>query len=51
MLDGVDILALDTWQRAQAGLFLAMQYPTEVPGVTVEQVLHEALGARRRRHR
>ncbi len=44
-LDGVDILALDTWQRAQAGLFLAMQYPTEVPGVTVEQVLHEAIGA------
>src|SRR3954469_5237118 len=31
-LDGVDLLALPTWQRAQAGLFLAMQYPIEVPG-------------------
>ena len=31
-LDGVDLLALAPWQRAQAGLFLAMQYPTEVPG-------------------
>ena len=32
-LDGVDLLALPTWERARAGLFLAMQYPTEVPGV------------------
>ncbi len=32
-LDGVDLLALSTWQRAQAGLFLGMQYPIEVPGV------------------
>ena len=31
-LDGVDVLALEPWERAQAGLFLAMQYPTEVPG-------------------
>jgi Fe-S cluster assembly ATP-binding protein len=41
-LDGVDVLALDAWQRAQAGLFLAMQYPTEVPGVSLESVLIEA---------
>ena len=34
-LDGVDLLALPTWQRAQAGLFLAMQYPIEVPGVSL----------------
>jgi len=34
-LDGIDVLALDAWKRAQAGLFLAMQYPTEVPGVSV----------------
>jgi Fe-S cluster assembly ATP-binding protein len=38
-LDDVDVLALEPWQRAQAGLFLAMQYPTEVPGVSLEAVL------------
>src|SRR5215831_1115350 len=32
-LDGVDLLSLPTWKRAEAGLFLAMQYPIEVPGV------------------
>jgi Fe-S cluster assembly ATP-binding protein len=47
-LDGVDMLALPTWQRATAGLHLVMQYPTEVPGVHVEQVLAEALSARGR---
>ena len=31
-LDGADLLGLAPWERAQAGLFLAMQYPTEVPG-------------------
>src|ERR1700678_783457 len=31
-LDGVDLLEMPTWRRAQAGLFLAMQYPIEVPG-------------------
>lgn len=45
-LDGVDMLALPTWQRAQAGMYLVMQYPTEVPGVRVDEVLHEALAAR-----
>jgi Fe-S cluster assembly ATP-binding protein len=44
-LDGEDMLALDTWQRAQAGLFLALQYPTEVPGVSVEAVLEAAFAA------
>ena len=48
-LDGVDLLALEPWQRAQAGLFLAMQYPTEVPGVAVVDV-HRG-GARRGRPR
>jgi Fe-S cluster assembly ATP-binding protein len=47
-LDGVDMLALPTWQRATAGLHLVMQYPTEVPGVHVDQVLAEALSARGR---
>jgi energy-coupling factor transporter ATP-binding protein EcfA2 len=31
-LDGLDLLALPAWKRARAGLFLAMQYPIEVPG-------------------
>ena len=47
-LDGVDMLGLPTWQRATAGLHLVMQYPTEVPGVHVDQVLAEALSARGR---
>jgi Fe-S cluster assembly ATP-binding protein len=33
------------WERAQAGLFLAMQYPTEVPGVAVTDVLAAAFAA------
>lgn len=45
-LDGVDLLSLPAWQRAQAGLFLAMQYPTEVPGVPLDDFLAEALAAR-----
>ena len=44
-LDGVDVLALDTWERAQAGLFLALQYPTEVPGVSVEAMLQASFAA------
>jgi Fe-S cluster assembly ATP-binding protein len=44
-LDGTDILALEPWQRAAAGLFSAMQYPTEVPGVALDDVLEEALAA------
>lgn len=45
-LDGADLLSLAAWQRAQAGLFLAMQYPTEVPGVALDEFLAEALVAR-----
>ena len=41
-LDGEDVLAMPTWQRAQAGLFLAMQYPTEVPGVSLDAMLTAA---------
>jgi len=44
-LDGVDLLALPTWERARAGLFLAAQYPTEVPGVQVTDVLEAAFTA------
>ena len=38
-LDGVSLLELPAWERAKAGLFLAMQYPTEVPGVSLESML------------
>jgi Fe-S cluster assembly ATP-binding protein len=44
-LDGVDLLSLPTFERAKAGLFLAMQYPVEVPGVSLDDLLTEALGA------
>lgn len=43
LLDGRDLLSLPAWERAGAGLFLAMQYPTEVPGVVLEEMLTEAL--------
>jgi len=38
-LDDVDLLSLPTHERAKAGLFLAMQYPTEVPGVSLLDML------------
>ena len=44
-LDGVELLGEPTWRRAQAGLFLAMQYPTEVPGVSLHHTLEEAFAA------
>ena len=45
VLNGHDLLALGPFERAQAGLFLAMQYPTEVPGVRLADVLEASLGA------
>lgn len=42
-LDGTDVLALAPWERARLGLFLAPQYPVEVPGVGVSRALAEAL--------
>ncbi|MEM9746241.1 MAG: Fe-S cluster assembly ATPase SufC [Actinomycetota bacterium] len=47
-LDGVDVLTMATWERAVAGLHLVMQYPTEVPGVMLHDVLREALASRER---
>jgi Fe-S cluster assembly ATP-binding protein len=47
LLDGQDVLAMPTWKRAVAGLHLVMQYPTEVPGVKLSDVLSEALTARK----
>jgi Fe-S cluster assembly ATP-binding protein len=41
-LDGEDVLAMTVDERARAGLFLAMQYPVEVPGVSVSNFLRSA---------
>jgi Fe-S cluster assembly ATP-binding protein len=41
-LDGEDVLAMSVDERARAGLFLAMQYPVEIPGVTVANFLRTA---------
>ena len=41
-LDGADVLEMSVDQRAKAGLFLAMQYPVEIPGVTVSNFLRTA---------
>src|SRR4029079_142131 len=41
-LDGQDVLAMKVDERARAGLFLAMQYPVEVPGVSVSNFLRTA---------
>ena len=45
-IDGEELLGLPTWQRAQRGLFLAMQYPVEVPGVPLEHLVAASLRAR-----
>jgi len=44
-LDGVDVLAMSVDERARAGLFLAMQYPVEIPGVSVSNFLRTAVTA------
>ncbi|MBN6778008.1 Fe-S cluster assembly ATPase SufC [Pseudoclavibacter alba] len=41
-LDGEDVLEMEVDERAKAGLFLAMQYPVEIPGVTVSNFLRTA---------
>jgi len=40
--DGVDVLGMSVDERARAGLFLAMQYPVEIPGVSVSNFLRTA---------
>jgi Fe-S cluster assembly ATP-binding protein len=45
LLDGQDVLAMTVDERARAGLFLAMQYPVEVPGVSVSNFLRTAATA------
>lgn len=46
LLDGQDILAMSTDERAKAGLFLGMQYPSEVPGVSNSDFLRAAVNAK-----
>jgi len=47
-LDGTDLLDLDASERATAGMFLAFQYPTEIPGVANMTFLKAALNAHRK---
>ncbi|HJH11417.1 MAG TPA: Fe-S cluster assembly ATPase SufC [Metalysinibacillus jejuensis] len=46
-LDGEDVLEMEVDERAKAGLFLAMQYPSEINGVTNADFLRSAINARR----
>ncbi|HEX7872551.1 MAG TPA: Fe-S cluster assembly ATPase SufC [Sphingobium sp.] len=46
--DGQDLLDLDPYQRAAAGLFLGFQYPVEIPGVSNLQFLREAANSQRK---
>lgn len=45
LLDGRNLVDLEVDERAQAGLFLAMQYPTEVPGVSMSNFLRSSVTA------
>jgi Fe-S cluster assembly ATP-binding protein len=47
LLDGESILELEPDERSRAGLFLAFQYPAEIPGVSIANFLRTALNARR----
>jgi Fe-S cluster assembly ATP-binding protein len=49
MLDGVDLLALEPHERASAGVFLGLQYPVEIPGVSNLTFLRSAINSIRRR--
>ncbi len=50
-LDGQDLLAMEADERAKAGLFLAFQYPTSIPGVSVANFLRHAVTNVRNPHR
>ncbi|HDE8870943.1 TPA: Fe-S cluster assembly ATPase SufC [Staphylococcus aureus] len=47
LLDGVNILELEVDERTKAGLFLAMQYPSEITGVTNADFMRSAINAKR----
>ena len=46
LMDGEDVMALEPDERARRGLFLAFQYPSEIPGVTIANFLRAAVQAR-----
>jgi Fe-S cluster assembly ATP-binding protein len=46
--EGRDLIAMQPFERAAAGLFLGFQYPVEIPGVSYLQFLRESLNAQRR---
>src|SRR5213592_4695114 len=46
LMDGEDLLALEPDERARRGLFLAFQYPSEIPGVTIANFLRAAVQSR-----
>ncbi|HBC89905.1 MAG TPA: ABC transporter ATP-binding protein, partial [Lactococcus sp.] len=47
LLDGENILELEVDERARLGLFLAMQYPSEIPGITNAEFMRAAINAQR----
>lgn len=47
LLDGQNILELEVDERARLGLFLAMQYPSEIPGITNAEFMRAVINARR----
>jgi Fe-S cluster assembly ATP-binding protein len=47
ILDGQSVLELEADERSRAGIFMAFQYPAEIPGVTIANFLRAALNARR----
>ena len=47
LLDGEEVLEMEVDERARAGLFLAMQYPSEVPGVSTSEFIKSAINAQR----
>ncbi|MEG2944651.1 MAG: Fe-S cluster assembly ATPase SufC [Enterococcus sp.] len=47
LLDGKNLLEIEVDERARAGLFLAMQYPSEIPGITNAEFMRAAINAKR----
>ncbi|MDR2833989.1 MAG: ATP-binding cassette domain-containing protein, partial [Streptococcaceae bacterium] len=47
LLDGENILEMEVDERARLGLFLAMQYPSEIPGITNAEFMRAAINAKR----
>lgn len=47
LFDGENVLELEVYERARLGLFLAMQYPSEIPGITNAEFMRAAINAKR----